>query len=211
MFESDDKADLALLIRAIAQIEGIGRFATPRRTRWNQRSLIEAHAMCRNWLRFCIYRCNRFGSYFDRDENAITLHSSTKANRKLREAKPDITISSDFIVGFPGETDGLRCDHELINDIGFDQSFSFIYSKRPNTGFHLRTTTPTKSNSSPKSTAKPITNNARNISKPDRHHQRFWLKVTSKKHEGELTSEPKHAFIPTSLATRASSASLSMC
>jgi tRNA-2-methylthio-N6-dimethylallyladenosine synthase len=54
--------------------------------------------------------------------------------RKLREARPDISLSSDFIVGFPGETDD---DFEqlmnLVAEIGFDQSFSFIYSARPGT------------------------------------------------------------------------------
>jgi len=54
--------------------------------------------------------------------------------RKLREARPDISLSSDFIVGFPGETDD---DFEklmnLIAEVGFDQSFSFIYSARPGT------------------------------------------------------------------------------
>jgi tRNA-2-methylthio-N6-dimethylallyladenosine synthase len=54
--------------------------------------------------------------------------------RRLREVRPDITISSDFIVGFPGET---QADFEetmkLIEEIGFDHSFSFIYSRRPGT------------------------------------------------------------------------------
>jgi tRNA-2-methylthio-N6-dimethylallyladenosine synthase len=54
--------------------------------------------------------------------------------RRLRSVRPDISISSDFIVGFPGETDGdFEATIDLINDIGFDQSFSFIYSKRPGT------------------------------------------------------------------------------
>jgi tRNA-2-methylthio-N6-dimethylallyladenosine synthase len=54
--------------------------------------------------------------------------------RKLRAVRPDISLSSDFIVGFPGETDD---DHaqtmKLIDDIGFDNSFSFIFSPRPGT------------------------------------------------------------------------------
>ncbi len=54
--------------------------------------------------------------------------------RKLRAARPDICISSDFIVGFPGETeDDFARTMKLIEDVGFDQSFSFIYSKRPGT------------------------------------------------------------------------------
>jgi tRNA-2-methylthio-N6-dimethylallyladenosine synthase len=52
----------------------------------------------------------------------------------LREVRPDISISSDFIVGFPGESDAdFDATMKLIGDIGFDQSFSFIYSARPGT------------------------------------------------------------------------------
>ncbi|MCZ6500547.1 MAG: TRAM domain-containing protein, partial [Gammaproteobacteria bacterium] len=54
--------------------------------------------------------------------------------RRLRKIRPDISISSDFIVGFPGETDeDFAATMQLIADIGFDQSFSFIYSARPGT------------------------------------------------------------------------------
>ena len=54
--------------------------------------------------------------------------------RKLREVRPDISLSSDFIVGFPGETDAdFGATMNLIADIGFDQSFSFVYSARPGT------------------------------------------------------------------------------
>ena len=54
--------------------------------------------------------------------------------RRLREAKPDITFSSDFIIGFPGETEkDFQATLKLIEDEGFDQSFSFIYSRRPGT------------------------------------------------------------------------------
>jgi tRNA-2-methylthio-N6-dimethylallyladenosine synthase len=54
--------------------------------------------------------------------------------RKLRKVRPDISISSDFIVGFPGETDqDFEDTMNLIADIGFDQSFSFVYSPRPGT------------------------------------------------------------------------------
>jgi tRNA-2-methylthio-N6-dimethylallyladenosine synthase len=54
--------------------------------------------------------------------------------RRLREVRPDIAISSDFIIGFPGETDDdFNATMKLIDDIGFDYSFSFIYSARPGT------------------------------------------------------------------------------
>ncbi|MGB5606168.1 MAG: TRAM domain-containing protein, partial [Gammaproteobacteria bacterium] len=54
--------------------------------------------------------------------------------RRLRQARPDISVSSDFIIGFPGETDAdFEQTMELIDAVGFDQSFSFIYSPRPGT------------------------------------------------------------------------------
>src|SRR5690606_20048126 len=54
--------------------------------------------------------------------------------RKLRAVRPDICISSDFIVGFPGETErDFEQTMNLVRDVGFDQSFSFIYSRRPGT------------------------------------------------------------------------------
>jgi tRNA-2-methylthio-N6-dimethylallyladenosine synthase len=54
--------------------------------------------------------------------------------RKLRAARPGISISSDFIVGFPGETESdFEATLKLVDDVGFDASFSFIYSRRPGT------------------------------------------------------------------------------
>jgi tRNA-2-methylthio-N6-dimethylallyladenosine synthase len=54
--------------------------------------------------------------------------------RRLREVRPDIAVSSDFIVGFPGETEAdFEATMELINDIGYDNSYSFIFSPRPGT------------------------------------------------------------------------------
>jgi tRNA-2-methylthio-N6-dimethylallyladenosine synthase len=54
--------------------------------------------------------------------------------RKLRAARPGLTLSSDFIVGFPGETeDDFEKTMKLIDDVGFDTSFSFVYSRRPGT------------------------------------------------------------------------------
>src|SRR3990167_6035631 len=62
-----------------------------------------------------------------------TLEYKSKI-RRLRKARPDICISSDFIVGFPGETrEEFEATMDLIHDIGFDLSFSFIYSPRPGT------------------------------------------------------------------------------
>jgi tRNA-2-methylthio-N6-dimethylallyladenosine synthase len=54
--------------------------------------------------------------------------------RKLRTARPDLSLSSDFIIGFPGETnDDFEKTMKLIEDVGFDASFSFVYSARPGT------------------------------------------------------------------------------
>ena len=54
--------------------------------------------------------------------------------RKLRAARPDISLTSDFIIGFPGETEAdFNATMKLIEDVGFDDSFSFIYSQRPGT------------------------------------------------------------------------------
>ncbi len=62
-----------------------------------------------------------------------TLEYKSKI-RKLREARPNLSLSSDFIIGFPGETDAdFEALMNLVADIGFDQSFSFIYSARPGT------------------------------------------------------------------------------
>ena len=64
--------------------------------------------------------------------------------RKLRAARPDLHLSSDFIIGFPGETDAdFEATMKLIEDVGFDYSFSFIYSPRPGTGAsYLEDSTP---------------------------------------------------------------------
>ena len=54
--------------------------------------------------------------------------------RRLRAVRPDISISSDFIVGFPGETErDFAATLALVREVGFDQSFSFLYSRRPGT------------------------------------------------------------------------------
>jgi tRNA-2-methylthio-N6-dimethylallyladenosine synthase len=54
--------------------------------------------------------------------------------RRLREVRPDISVSSDFIIGFPGESEhDFEATMSLVEEVGFDQSFSFIYSRRPGT------------------------------------------------------------------------------
>jgi tRNA-2-methylthio-N6-dimethylallyladenosine synthase len=129
-------ADLALLIRAIATIEGIGRirYTTSHPLEFSD-SLIEAH---RDVPQLASYLHLPVQSGSDRILQAMKRNHTAleyKARlRKLREAKPGIAISSDFIVGFPGETEAdFAATLRLVEEVGFDQSFSFIYSRRPGT------------------------------------------------------------------------------
>ncbi|MDX2299158.1 MAG: tRNA (N6-isopentenyl adenosine(37)-C2)-methylthiotransferase MiaB [Xanthomonadaceae bacterium] len=136
MADGGEIADLALLIRAIAQIEGIGRirYTTSHPIEFSD-SLIEAHRdvpKLASYLHLPVQAgSDRVLAAMKRGHTALEYKARI---RKLREAKPGISISSDFIVGFPGETDReFEATMKLIEDIGFDQSFSFIYSKRPGT------------------------------------------------------------------------------
>ncbi len=136
MHDSTEVADLALLIRAIAQIEGIGRirYTTSHPLEFSD-ALLEAH---RDVPQLASYLHLPVQSGSDRiltamKRNHTVLEYKAKL-RKLREAKPGITLSSDFIVGFPGETErDFEATLKLVADVGFDQSFSFVYSKRPGT------------------------------------------------------------------------------
>ena len=136
MHASEEPADLALLIRAIAEIEGIGRirYTTSHPLEFSD-SLIEAHRdvpKLANFLHLPVQSgSDRILGAMKRNHTALEYKAKL---RRLREAKPGICISSDFIVGFPGETDqDFAATMKLIDDVGFDQSFSFIYSKRPGT------------------------------------------------------------------------------
>ena len=131
-----DSADLALLIRAIATIEGIGRirYTTSHPVEFSD-SLIEAHRDVPELARFVHLPVqagsDRILSAMKRGHTALEYKARI---RRLREASPGISISSDFIVGFPGETaEDFEKTMRLIDDLGFDQSFSFIYSARPGT------------------------------------------------------------------------------
>ena len=129
-------ADLAVLIHAIASIESIGRirFTTSHPLEFSD-SLIEAYA---NVSKLANYLHLPVQAGSDRILAAMkrgytTLEFKQKI-RKLRRVRPDISISTDFIVGFPGESDvDFEQTMKLIEEIGFDQSFSFIFSKRPGT------------------------------------------------------------------------------
>ena len=129
-------SDLAVLIHAIAQLPGIGRirFTTSHPLEFSD-SLIEAYA---NVPKLATYLHLPVQSGSDRILTAMkrgyTALEFKQKIRKLRRVRPNISISSDFIVGFPGETDAdFEQTMQLIADVGFDQSFSFIYSRRPGT------------------------------------------------------------------------------
>ncbi len=129
-------ADLGLLIRAIAQIDGIGRirFTTSHPLEFCD-SLIEAYRdvpQLANYLHLPVQAgSDRILAAMKRGYTALEFKQKI---RKLRSVRPDIAISSDFIVGFPGETEAdFEKTMQLIADVGFDQSFSFIYSRRPGT------------------------------------------------------------------------------
>jgi tRNA-2-methylthio-N6-dimethylallyladenosine synthase len=129
-------ADLALLIHAIAQIDGIGRirFTTSHPVEFSD-SLIEAYAnvpQLANYLHLPVQAgSDRILAAMKRGYTTLEYKQRI---RKLRAVRPDISVSTDFIVGFPGETDAdFEQTMRLIADVGFDQSFSFIYSRRPGT------------------------------------------------------------------------------
>jgi tRNA-2-methylthio-N6-dimethylallyladenosine synthase len=129
-------ADLGLLIHAIAEIDGIGRirFTTSHPLEFSD-SLIEAYAnvpQLANYLHLPVQSgSDRVLVAMKRGYTALEFKQKI---RKLRAVRPDISVSSDFIVGFPGETDDdFEKTMKLIDEVGFDQSFSFIYSRRPGT------------------------------------------------------------------------------
>ncbi|MEO6171082.1 MAG: tRNA (N6-isopentenyl adenosine(37)-C2)-methylthiotransferase MiaB [Lysobacter sp.] len=129
-------ADLGLLVRTIAQIEGVARirFTTSHPLEFSD-SLVEAYRdvpELANYLHLPVQAgSDRILAAMKR--GYTTLEFKQKI-RKLRAVRPDISISSDFIVGFPGETEAdFEKTMKLIEDIGFDQSYSFIYSRRPGT------------------------------------------------------------------------------
>ena len=129
-------ADLATLIYYVAAIDGVERirFTTSHPLEFTD-SLIQAYAevpKLANYLHLPV----QHGSdrVLARMKRGHTILEYKQKIRKLREARPDISLSSDFIVGFPGETDDdFEKLMDLIAEIGFDQSFSFIYSARPGT------------------------------------------------------------------------------
>ncbi|MAZ78260.1 MAG: tRNA (N6-isopentenyl adenosine(37)-C2)-methylthiotransferase MiaB [Legionellaceae bacterium] len=136
LMHSGDIADLALLIHYIAAIDGIERirYTTSHPTAFSQ-NLIDAYAEVpelANQLHLPVQSgSDRILAAMKRNYTSLEFKSKI---RKLREIRPDISISSDFIVGFPGETDkDFEDTMNLVAEIGFDQSYSFIFSPRPGT------------------------------------------------------------------------------
>jgi tRNA-2-methylthio-N6-dimethylallyladenosine synthase len=129
-------ADFALLIEYVAAIDGIERirFTTSHPVEFSD-NLIEVYARVPqlvDHLHLPVQSgSDRILALMKRGHTALEYKAKI---RKLRAVRPDISLSSDFIVGFPGETDAdFAATMTLIEDMGFDQSFSFIYSARPGT------------------------------------------------------------------------------
>ncbi len=129
-------ADLALLIHYVAHIDGIERirFTTSHPVEFSD-SLIEAFGevpKLANYLHLPVQSgSDRVLSLMKRGHTILEYKQKI---RRLRRHRPDISLSSDFIVGFPGETEqDFQQTLDLVRQLEFDQSFSFIYSARPGT------------------------------------------------------------------------------
>ena len=134
--DDGDVADLALLIHYVAAIDGIERirYTTSHPVEFSD-NLIDAYATVPELVSHLHLPVqsgsDRILSMMKRGHSAIEYKH--KIN-KLRKIRPDISLSSDFIIGFPGETNAdFEATMKLIEDVGFDTSFSFIYSQRPGT------------------------------------------------------------------------------
>jgi len=132
----DDIMDLAELITIISGIEGIDRirYTTSHPVEFSD-ALIDVYATVPELVSHLHLPVqsgsDRILAAMKRGHMALEYKSKI---RRLRKHRPDISISSDFIIGFPGETEkDFEDTMKLINDIGFDTSFSFIYSARPGT------------------------------------------------------------------------------
>ncbi len=131
-----DIADFALLIEAVADIPGIARirYTTSHPNEFTQR-LIDVYARVPQLVSHLHlpvqHGADRILAAMKRGYTALEYKSTI---RKLRAVRPGISLSSDFIVGFPGETeDDFARTLKLIDEVGFDASFSFVFSPRPGT------------------------------------------------------------------------------
>ncbi len=136
MGNTPEIADFALLIEYIAEIPGVERirYTTSHPNEFTQR-LVEVYAKVPQLVSHLHlpvqHGSDRILMAMKRGYTAMEYKSTI---RKLRAVRPDISMSSDFIVGFPGETEeDFGKLMKLITDIGFDASFSFIFSPRPGT------------------------------------------------------------------------------
>jgi tRNA-2-methylthio-N6-dimethylallyladenosine synthase len=136
LMDDGDVADLALLITYVAAIDGIDRirYTTSHPVELSD-SLIQAYAEVPELVSH-LHLPVQSGSdlilaMMKRGHTAADYRDKV---RRLREVRPDLSLSSDFIIGFPGESDAdFDATMQLIEEIGFDASFSFIFSARPGT------------------------------------------------------------------------------
>ena len=134
--DENGAADLALLLEYVAEIPGIERirYTTSHPKEFTQR-LIDAYAHIPKLVSHLHLPVqsgsDRILMAMKRGYTALEYKSKV---RKLRAARPDLTLTSDFIVGFPGETDAdFEATMRLIEEVNIDASFSFLYSARPGT------------------------------------------------------------------------------
>ncbi len=136
MTDDGEMVDFAFLLQAIAALEGIGRirYSTSHPKEMTQR-LIDVYATTPKLVSHLHLPVqsgsDRILAAMKRGHTALEYKSII---RRVRAVRPDICVTSDFIVGFPGETEqDFAATMKLIDDIGFDNSFSFLYSPRPGT------------------------------------------------------------------------------
>jgi tRNA-2-methylthio-N6-dimethylallyladenosine synthase len=136
MGSTAESADFALLLDYVHEIEGIERirYTTSHPNEFTTR-LIEVYARLPKLVSHLHlpvqHGSDRILAAMKRGYTAMEYKSTV---RKLRTVRPEISLSSDFIVGFPGETDDdFARTMKLLDDVGFDNSFSFIFSPRPGT------------------------------------------------------------------------------
>ncbi len=136
LMDDGQYADLALLLEYVAEIPGIERirYTTSHPNEFTER-LIAAYARIPKLVSHLHLPVqsgsDRILMAMKRGYTALEFKSKV---RRLRAVRPDITLTSDFIVGFPGETEAdFEATMRLIDEVGFDTSFSFVYSARPGT------------------------------------------------------------------------------
>ncbi len=136
LMHDGEVADLALLIHYVAAIDGIDRIRyTTSHPMEMSDALIQAYAEVPELVSHLHLPVqagsDRILTLMKRGHTVLEYKSLI---RRLRQVRPDLSLSSDFIIGFPGESEAdFEATMQLIEDVGFDRSFSFIYSPRPGT------------------------------------------------------------------------------